>query len=60
MFSATFNHLLPNVLGPALGLMVGGAHLLPLHGAVLLQGPPNKCIVTMTTLLSLVSVTCTF
>ena len=33
-------HLLSNVLGPALGFVVGGAHLLPLHGAVLLQRPP--------------------
>ena len=33
-------HLLSNVLGPALGLVVGGAHLLPLHRAVLLQRPP--------------------
>ena len=56
-------HLLADVFGPALGLMVGGAHLLPLHGAVLLQGPPgdvychnDDIIVTFITK----DVTCTF
>ena len=58
-----FHHLLPDVLGPALGLMVGGAHLLPLHGAVLLQGPSGDvCCHNDDIIITILAkdVTCTF